>query len=79
MNKLEKAIELIELDKWHECHELIQDGDNKYYYLIHGLLHRIEGDLSNAKYWYNRANESPLDNTINVEIERLKELIKNKT
>jgi len=77
MNKLEKAIELIELDKWHEAHELVQDGDNKYYYLIHGLLHRIEGDLSNAKYWYNRANESLLDNTINVEIERLKERIKN--
>ena len=75
MNALEKAIELIELDKWDESHNIVQGGDNKYYYLIHGLLHRIEGNMSNAKYWYNQADEVFPDNTISTEIQRIKELI----
>jgi len=26
---------------------------------VHAWLHRIEGDLSNADYWYRRANRPP--------------------
>ncbi len=77
MNKLQQAIELIEMDEWDQAHALVQEGDNKYAYLIHALLHRIEGDLSNARYWYNRANEALPNNSISEETDRLKALIKN--
>ncbi|WP_067864483.1 hypothetical protein [Neptuniibacter marinus] len=76
MDKLQRAIDLIEQDEWDQAHNLVQDGNNKYYYLIHGLLHRIEGDISNAQYWYNRASEPLPDNTINAETHRIKTLIK---
>ncbi|MDO6513605.1 hypothetical protein [Neptuniibacter sp. 2_MG-2023] len=76
MDKLQRAIDLIEQDEWDQAHNLVQDGNNKYYYLIHGLLHRIEGDISNAQYWYNRANEPLPDNTTDAETDRIKTFIK---
>jgi hypothetical protein len=75
MHDLDKAIQLLEESHWDEAHELVQDGDNKYFFLIHGLLHRIEGDIPNAHYWYRRANEDYIDNSINEEILRLKNLV----
>jgi hypothetical protein len=26
---------------------------------VHAYLHRVEGDLGNAKYWYAQAGETP--------------------
>ena len=42
---------------WHQAHEVCQsagtlDGD-----WVHAYLHRKEGDLGNASYWYNRARQ----------------------
>jgi len=31
------------------------DMRDKLAFRMHGLLHRIEGDLDNARYWYDRA------------------------
>jgi hypothetical protein len=70
-----RALELIEQDKWDESHNLVQDGNDKLCYLVHALLHRIEGDLSNAGYWYDRADEAMPENTIAEETERLKGLV----
>lgn len=77
MNKLKQAIQLIESNQWDESHTLVQDGKNKYFYLIHGLLHRIEGDMSNAQYWYDKAEESMPNNTNEEETKRLKLLVEN--
>lgn len=44
---------------WEKAHDLIQDVDDKLAAQIHGFLHWKEGDLSNARYWYSRA-ESPM-------------------
>lgn len=43
---------------WEKAHELIQDVEDKTSAWIHAYLHRKEGDLSNAGYWYIRANRS---------------------
>jgi|SRR6478736_646970 len=43
---------------WNKAHELVQDEENKEGAWIHAYLHRKEGDLSNAGYWYRRANKS---------------------
>jgi len=40
---------------WQKAHQTAQDIENKDGSWIHGYLHRKEGDLSNASYWYSRA------------------------
>lgn len=40
---------------WGKSHEIVQDIDNKEAALIHAYLHRKEGDIGNADYWYHRA------------------------
>jgi hypothetical protein len=40
---------------WEKAHETIQDVADKTAAWIHAYLHRKEGDVFNANYWYNRA------------------------
>jgi len=40
---------------WGKAHDLVQDLNDKQAAHIHAFLHRQEGDLSNARYWYNKA------------------------
>jgi hypothetical protein len=47
------------LDK---AHRLVQDYDDEYARWIHAVLHKIEGDEGNSRYWYRRAGRE-FDNT----------------
>ena len=40
---------------WDAAHELAQAQDDEDGAWVHAWLHRIEGDLGNAEYWYRRA------------------------
>ena len=40
---------------WDAAHELAQAQDDAQGAWVHAWLHRIEGDLGNADYWYRRA------------------------
>jgi hypothetical protein len=40
---------------WARAHALVQDEPGPDAAHVHALLHRIEGDLGNAGYWYRRA------------------------
>src|SRR5450631_3612710 len=51
----EKALWFAGKGEWEKAHELIQDVDDKRAAQIHAFLHRKEGDISNARYWYTRA------------------------
>ncbi len=42
---------------WEQAHDLIQDLTSPEAAWIHAFLHRKEGDVSNARYWYHRANK----------------------
>jgi hypothetical protein len=42
-------------DDWARAHDCAQDQDDAAGSLVHAYLHRKEGDLSNAAYWYRRA------------------------
>lgn len=44
-------------DDWKKAHELIQDLSDTNAAWIHAYLHRKEGDIGNADYWYRRANQ----------------------
>jgi hypothetical protein len=40
---------------WSKAHAIVMNLRDKLAFRIHGLLHRVEGDLVNARYWYQRA------------------------
>lgn len=44
-------------DAWDTAHDLVQDDDSGDGAWVHAYLHRVEGDLSNAAYWYRRAGK----------------------
>jgi hypothetical protein len=45
-----------EKGNWDQAHDLAQAMDNVDGCIIHANLHREEGDIGNANYWYKRAN-----------------------
>lgn len=51
-----RAIELASADKWDDAHELVQKYEDAMASWIHAVLHKMEGDLGNARYWYRRAD-----------------------
>lgn len=47
---------------WDRAHQLTQKLDTIDAAWVHAYLHRKEGDLSNARYWYRRAGrDEPQD------------------
>ena len=42
---------------WHAAHDLINDLEDKISAWVHAYLHRKEGDIGNAGYWYRRAGK----------------------
>lgn len=40
------------------AHDAAQEDGGREYSRVHAYLHRKEGDLSNAGYWYSRAGEA---------------------
>ena len=57
--------------EWNEAHEQIQDGHDELSAAIHAFLHRKEGDISNARYWYNTAGRKPFAGSLKEEWESL--------
>ena len=70
-----QALELAKAGKWKEAHQTVQPYADEYACLIHGYLHRVEGDLNNASYWYRRAGTTLPENSLEEELERLYKLI----
>ncbi len=46
-------------DEWDAAHNLAQSDHSRDGAWVHAHLHRIEGDLANASYWYRRADRPP--------------------
>jgi hypothetical protein len=55
-NDLLRAIELALAGEWDAAHQIVQQyEDNATASWIHAVLHKIEGDDANSRYWYRRA------------------------
>ena len=50
---------------WNKAHSAVDDEEGKTAAWVHAHLHRVEGDLANAGYWYRQAgkpvSQAPLD------------------
>jgi hypothetical protein len=71
------AISYIENGDWDASHQLIQKYHTQIACWIHAHLHRIEGDLWNANYWYERAGRKASDHTLEEERNQIKSYILN--
>ena len=56
--KLLEALALLESGDWKSAHTIVQQHDSDYAAWLHGIVHVLEGDLDNARYWYNRAKRT---------------------
>ena len=57
-NEIAAALNLISQGDWQGAHDIVQRRNDAPACRIHALLHRMEGDIGNASYWYRRAGES---------------------
>lgn len=62
--QLAKAVALLEAGDWQAAHEIVQqDEQSALSCWAHGIVHLMEGDLPNARYWFGLAKrefrESP--------------------
>jgi hypothetical protein len=50
---------------WDKAHRIVMDDEGREAAWVHAYLHRVEGDLPNAGYWYRTAGKpvasSPLE------------------
>ncbi len=50
------AIQLALAGEWDQAHNIVQDFDDPIACWIHAVLHKIEGDAWNSRYWYRRTD-----------------------
>ena len=56
---LRSAVAHLERGDWQAAHAIVQkDEDSALSCWAHGIVHVMEGDLPNARYWYRRAGRS---------------------
>ncbi len=56
---------------WNAAHSIAQEIAGETGSLVHAYLHRKEGDLANAGYWYRRAKEPIASDTSEAEWTRI--------
>jgi len=56
---------------WEEAHKIVQGEDTGEAAWVHAYLHRVEGDLGNAGYWYRRAGQPVAKDSLETEWERI--------
>ena len=52
---------------WNKAHKLVQDDESAAAAWVHAYLHRVEGDHSNAAYWYDKAGKPASDSSLDDE------------
>jgi len=52
---------------WNEAHRIAQDIDDRSGAWVHAHLHRAEGDLGNARYWYRQAAQQESTDSLETE------------
>lgn len=73
--ELARVVRLLEKGDWRAAHEIVQkDEESPLACWAHGIVHLMEGDLPNARYWYGMAKRPfPENSSIPGEIAALKD------
>jgi len=66
---LTRAVDLLVTGAWQDAHEIVQKETSTTAAWLHGIVHILEGDLDNARYWYRKAGrEFPGADAVQSEI-----------
>lgn len=55
MSPLRQAVAHLQAGDWQRAHPLVQEDESALGCWAHGIVHLLEGDTGNARYWYERA------------------------
>jgi len=56
---------------WDMAHKVAQDVNDRNGAWVHAYLHRKEGDIGNARYWYGEAQKPEATDSLEAEWERI--------
>ena len=66
-----KAMWYARKENWDKAHNIAQSISTELGSWIHAYLHRVEGDLSNAGYWYKRAGKPQFQGSTEAEADEI--------
>lgn len=58
-------------DEWNKAHDVAQNVHTAEGSWVHAYLHRKEGDISNARYWYRQAGKKEFQGSLQEEWEAI--------
>ncbi len=80
LSPLMQAVEHLERGDWTAAHALAQGESGGLGFWAHGIVHLIEGDIDNARYWYGRAHRMlPDASAVKAEIAALRDAVQSGT
>jgi len=53
---LKRAVDLLAVGDWQAAHTIVQEHKSALAAWLHGIVHTLEDDLDNARYWYRKAD-----------------------
>ena len=56
---------------WDKAHKIVQDDEGREAAWVQAYLHRVEGDLGNAGYWYRQAGQPAAKDSLEAEWARI--------
>ena len=66
------AIRHLRRGDWQKAHEIVQNDTTEMGFWAHGIVHLLEGDVGNARYWFRRAGRPfPRERDASAEIDAL--------
>ena len=70
-----KAVRFLEEGDWQAAHKIVQeDEESPLACWAHAIVHLMEGDVGNARYWYRAAGRDfPANPDVAAEIRSLKQ------
>lgn len=74
---LDTAIRHLRHGDWQKAHAIVQNDSTDMGCWAHGIVHLLEGDLGNARYWFRRAGRAfPRELDASAEIDALAVAVK---
>ena len=52
------AVRYLRKGDWQKAHAIVQEDASELGCWAHGIVHMLEGDMGNARYWYRRAHRA---------------------